>query len=246
MKTKWNNAPFKILDCKREEIIERHGLWKGTYWWVDKFCKLTLFGKDFVLEIVTGHIAATYAIPESVTTSETDVGNYCGPWANVTWPDKKDNDVKREYRVLVRQITPAELARFAQGKKTDKDELKKENAAIIRQELAPVAKAIKDTSDSVRAVGQGQARLTRTVNEALPHTRRGVKIINAVSQGGMVASKNFQPKRDKIKQALKTMIADPANKFLSLTHCRKKIALNFQVSRRSVEQYTKGMMKKKI
>lgn len=212
MKTKWNKAPFKILDCEREKIIERHGLWKGTYWWVDTFYKLTLFGKDFVLEIVTGHIAATYAIPESVTTSETDVGNYRGPWVNVTWPDKKDNDVRREYRVLVRQTTPAELARLTQGKKADVD-----------QELRLISSKL---------------------DVVMPHARRGVKIINAVSQGGMVVSKNLQPQRDKIKQALKTMIADPANKFLSLTHCRNKIADQFHVSRRSVERYTKGMKKK--
>lgn len=89
------------------------------------------------------------------------------------------------------------------------------------------------------------AALTRKLDEFIPHARRGVKVINAASQGGVEASKEQQQKREDINRELRKMIDDPRNHFLSLTRCREKIAAKFNVSRRSVEHYTKGMIRKK-
>ena len=73
------------------------------------------------------------------------------------------------------------------------------------------------------------------------HAKRGLKIIRSVSLGGKKASELREPTRIKIRQALHAYMAKPENKHLSLTTCRKNIAMHFKVSRRSVERYTKGI-----
>ena len=88
------------------------------------------------------------------------------------------------------------------------------------------------------------AALTRKLDEVLPHARRGVKVLNAASQGGIEASKEQRKKREEIKRELRKMIDDPRQRFLSLTQCRERIAARFNVSRRSVEHYTEGMKRK--
>ncbi len=85
------------------------------------------------------------------------------------------------------------------------------------------------------------AAMNRKLDEVLPHARRGLKVLNAASQGGKEASKEQEKKREEIRRELRKMLDDPRNIFLSLTQCRERIAAQFQVSRRSVENYTEGM-----
>jgi len=72
--------------------------------------------------------------------------------------DGKEQRFNCEVRVVPHSVAEATLANQA---KTD-------TATVIRRELAPVTEAMKDTSKSVREVGQREAELTRKVNDVAP------------------------------------------------------------------------------